>query len=376
MRTVITAAVLATTALLLGASPPPGAPKKLPGTIGPGTELLDRVKVAPYIARGHVLPAPTGGESTFKVHIDHWLKGTKENDLVVDFGAQRPVSMDGHAELLFLAPPLASADAGKTADLRSITELGERYEFPDSEAAAIDQAVGDLIAGAPEDKVLAQLTKLTPRFSVPAAQRLALHATHEPGALAAANDVALAPDTQAQARTSIIELLGAKLPTSTLESLAKGPDERTRLAALDALGRLASNEPDKRAQAVAALQAAANDSNAHVQLAAAQALAGAGQASALPPLDALLAGKDPAVRAEAVRALGELARFGNDDAYARLQKLADDANPEVKSRASGLLHQLGPHAAPANSNVALFAGVSTAVVVVLVALFLLRRRKA
>ncbi|MBS2033079.1 MAG: HEAT repeat domain-containing protein [Deltaproteobacteria bacterium] len=380
MRPVFTAVVLAAAAILMGASPPtppPGAPKKLPGTLGPGTELLDRVKVAPFIARGHVLPAPTGGESSFKVHIDRWLKGTNpSSDLVVEFNQQRPITADGHGELLFLAPPMQRADAGKTSDLRAITEPGERYEFPDSQAGAIDQAVLDLIAGAPEDKVLGQLVKLTPRFSVPAASRLALHATRDPGALAAANEAALAPDTQAEARTSLIELLGAKLPTSTLEQLAKGPDERTQLAALAALGRLAANEPDKRPQAVAALQSAASSSNPHVQLAAAQALAGAGQASALPTLDALLAGSDAAVRAEAVRALGELARHGNDDAYARLAKLSTDADPEVKARALGALRELGPRAAPQSSNLVLFAGVSVGIVVALVALFVMRRKKA
>lgn len=369
-------------ALLAAAAPPvppPGLPQGMPANVkltgGGAPDLFARIQTSPYIARGHVLGPVAGSDYNFKVHVDEWLKGKGPSDLSVDFGQQRPVTTPEHGEVLFLgAEPVR--DGGAPADLRALTIPTERYEVPDGQTGLVDQVVGDVLHGAPEDKVLAQLVQLPPVFSGPAAARLALRSNGEPQALQDADQAVKSPQTNSDAKLLLVTTVGSHLPLSTLADLARGTgDERLRMAAIEALGRVAANDPAQRAAAVSAIQPAAGDKNPHLQLAAGVALASSGQAEALPPLDAILAGKDQNLRAEAVRALAELARHGNTEAFDRLEKLQHDPDHEVSTRAANLLKGLGGRPQVARPPWFYFSAVSGGLVVILVIGLAVRNRK-
>ena len=393
MRLAASAAVLTVAVTFAGAArgqPHLGTPEGMPHTVAGGpagaSDFVDRTMTAPLVARGHVLAAPTGGKLTFKVHVDRWLKASGPTDLVVNFGGQRPVTPKGSAEILFLSPPL-HADAGKEgADLRSVAKSDERYTVPDAQTELIDQVVQDLLAHAPQAQVLLEMVQLPEVLSEPAASRLALRATRNAAALQAADTAVQSPKTNEAARGMLVSMLGGRLPLATLSPLvAGGHADPLRMAALSALGRMAANDPKQRAQATAVIQAATHDPNPHVSFAAGMALANFGQASALAPLNAVLEGTDAPLRAEAVRGLAALARFGNTDAADRLKSLRGDPDKEVARRATTFVGQLDPQAVKAaqgakaagGPSVKVFAAVSAGVVVLLlIGVFALRRRKA
>lgn len=367
-------------ALLAAAAPPamsapPGVPNDVKLTpVGP-PDLFARLRTSPYVARAHVLGPVPGSDVAFKTHVDKWYRGQGPSDLTVDFGQQRPVTPTGSAELIFLGPEPVR-DGGAAADLRALTGPVERYEVPDAQIPGLDRAVSDVLANAPEDAVLSTLVQLPRVFSEPAAARLALRANTQPSAVQAADAAARSPQTSADARYMLVSMVGAHLPVNTLAELSQtASDERIRIAALEALGRLAANEPAQRAAAVAAIAPAAKDGNPHLQLAAGTALAYAGQAEAIAPLDAILAGSDQDLRAEAVRSMAELARHGNAEAYDRLEKLKDDKDHEVSKRASNLLGTLGPKPATQRSPGFLFGAISGGVIVVLIIALAAMNRK-
>jgi HEAT repeat protein len=174
-----------------------------------------------------------------------------------------------------------------------------------------------------------------------------------------------------------VNMLGSRMPVATLASLAqKGNDELLRIASLQALGRMAANEPASRKQAVAALDSEATDPSAPIQLNTGIALANAGQASALHPLREVLAGSDEPLRAEAVRGLAQLARTGNTDAYDALSKLSTDANTEVRTRAKNLLTQIGPRSSPTPSARLVYWIIAAGLIIAILATLAARRRKA
>lgn len=328
---------------------PPGAPKMPPSFASTGhPDLLERARISPLIVRGHVGAGVTGIKDAFAVHVDKWLKGQGATDLVVDFGHQRPVTPEGGAELLFLAPAKIG-DGGAlegVAPLQAQQATGEYYSVPDSLTAPLDQAVADALAGAPEDKLLMELARLSPSIAEPAVSRLALLASQDPKALATADAAVRAPETALDARVLLVTMLGSRLPAATVASLASGTEEHLRLAALESLGRMAANEPSRRPDAVPVLLAGAADPSPRVKLTAALALAHLGDARALQAFDAVLATTDQPLRAEAVPGLASLAAQGNTEAYDRLGKLALDPDPEVKSRAANLLKPLGGRPPP------------------------------
>ena len=390
MRIAISLTVLLGAAALVGATPqpkpvtapPPSAldreqmGRKSGAPTAGGVDLFERIRASPYIARGRVIGAPPGGKHTFNVHVDKWLKGSGPSDLVVDFAMARPVTDKDDVEVIFmkLAPPGDAGPAG--AEMYSVSAPGERYQLPEKEGAKLDTAVLDAVAKAPDEKVLAELTQLVPRISAPAAARLSLLANASDSALKAADAAASSDETNPQARAVLVSMLGSRLPVATLAKLAgQGHEEHLRIASLQALGRLAANEPARRADAVAALQAQAGDANPQIKLNVGLALADSGQAAALVPLNAVLAGTDEPLRAEAVRGLAQLSRSGNVEAYDALAKLVDDANGEVRTRAKNLLAQAGSPPQSHRRSPLMYWLIGAGLVVALLATLAARKRK-
>jgi hypothetical protein len=357
---------------------PPGVPTGPDGFKPSGhPDLLERVHISAMAVRGHVGAAPTGIKDAFSVHVDRWLKGQGPTDLVVDFGHERPLTPEGGAELLFLAPsPKLDGGSGKgIAPYLAMQATGEYYSVPDGLIAPLDQALTDAVAGAPEDKVLMELARLSPSIAEPAVARLALLASKDPKALETAEATIKSPETALDARVLLVTMVGSRLPVATVAALAGAGEEHLRLAALESLGRMAANEPTRRTEALPVLLAAASDPSPKIKLTAGLALANLGDARALAPLDAILAGTDAPLRAEATRGLARLAEQGNTDAYDHLEKLKADPDVEVKSRATHLLAPLGARPASATRPPWLIFGAAAAVVI-LALLALNRRRRA
>jgi hypothetical protein len=370
-------ALLLLTPLVMGVAPvlPPGAPSLHPGeapparTRAPRRDLLERMKLSPEIIRGHVRSGRQVGkdDSTLPVHVDKWLKGTGPDEIVVDFGVLRPVTPEGQAELLFLVPALAP-DGGVSAagEARCLQENSERWEFADGAAQAIDDALAAQLSGAPPAKVFGLLTATGPRIAQEAAAQLSLLTARGPDAVAAAEEAVKSPATQPVAKADLIKLLPSRLSVEALlGAAAAGQPAQVRLAATEALAHGAVNEPSRRERVLPALLAASKQTaEPEIQFVAVYGLSELGRPEALAPIQGMLAGKDARLRADAIRALYELAR-----AYApardELARYQTDSDAEVAQRAKTLSAKLPALPKPAVPSWAIGLGLLAAAGLVL-----------
>jgi hypothetical protein len=327
--------------------PLPGVPKGGPPHSGAraAPDFLDRVRTSPLVARGIVRPAAdlTVKDTVLPVHVDAWLKGSGPPETLVDFGGLRPVTTDTHAEIFFLSPKVTDGGAA----YRCLQDHNEQWDMLQSASLHVDQAVMDSVAGAPDRHVLPPLLAAGGRLGQQAASRLGLLAATDPLALGEA-ETAVADDANPPtARAELMTFLPSKLGMATLTKCEAATEPPiVRLAAIDALGRAAASDPTKRPAALPLLQAAAQESDVRLRLAAGRALAGLHDPAALAALDGVLASTDPSLRDEATLALGTLARAGDASASARLLALTADSDAKLAERARGQLASAHPPPPP------------------------------
>ena len=131
----------------------------------------------------------------------------------------------------------------------------------------------------------------------------------------------------------ILVSMGPGIESEIIPRLTGDQSPKTRKLYVELCGHL------RLLESIQPLQTLADDSDAEVRVAAAQALGMIGHDSAVQTLIALLSDQERLVRASAARALGEL---GSMESLEILRQVLDDPDWQVRRNAAVSLSRLGP----------------------------------